>query len=430
VAGSPGVTFAAPTPYATSFPEPSVSAASFNHSLWAAIGNVIATEARAFANVGHAGLTFWTPNINIVRDPRWGRTMETPGEDPYLNGEYARVFVNGIQVGEDPRYLKASPCLKHYAAYSLENYNGMQRYSFNAVVSDQDLADTYLPAFQAGVTEGHSSGLMCSYNAVNGVPSCANDFLLQEILRDTWNFDGYVTSDCDAVSCIINNHHYTNTSDQTVYDALTAGTDTDCGWPPQQGSGYYAQNLGQALADGSVSLEFLQQQPLTNLYTVLFRLGLFDNPENQPYRQIQPSAINTPASQELALDAARQSIVLLKNNGALPLSKSAVRSIAVVGPNANVTTTMQGNYYGTAPYLINPVAGFQQYGSVNYQQVRWCGPAAGEGVRRGWNDVDFPGSAGLLDRGEHDDRVPGGDHGGIECGRNGDCGGSGHDAGG
>jgi beta-glucosidase-like glycosyl hydrolase len=182
-------------------------------------------------NLPHLGLDCWSPNININRDPRWGRNLETPGEDPFLNGEYGAWHTRGLQEGEDARFLQAIVTLKHYDAYSLEDAGGKpgpSRHNFNAVVSVGDLAGTYFPAFKAAVRQGNAKGVMCSYNAVNGVPSCANKFLLQDVLRDTWNFSGYVTSDSGAVEDIYAQHHYRNmTAEQGVAAAVKAGCDID-----------------------------------------------------------------------------------------------------------------------------------------------------------------------------------------------------------
>eukprot|EP01113_Clastostelium_recurvatum_P032042 TRINITY_DN4067_c0_g1_i2.p1 TRINITY_DN4067_c0_g1~~TRINITY_DN4067_c0_g1_i2.p1 ORF type:complete len:711 (+),score=147.51 TRINITY_DN4067_c0_g1_i2:417-2549(+) len=364
VAGSPGVTWAAPTTCATSFPQICTTGASFDTDLWEQIGQVISTEARAFSNAGHAGLTFWTPNLNIFRDPRWGRGQETPGEDPYLTSQYVRHYVYNLQYSsEDPKRLKMSSCCKHYAAYSLENWGGNDRCSFNAVVTQQDIADTYFPAFEACISPAGAaaSGIMCSYNAVNGVPSCANSFLLTDTARNKWSFNGYITGDCGAVSCVQNNHHYTNNSDDTCKAVLTAGLDIDCG-------DFLPNNLAAAVSHNAVSMATVDHA-LTNLYAVLIRLGLFDPEEVQPYRKIGPDQINTPSAQALALRAAREGLVLLKNEGsALPLSKT-LGSIAIIGPNAMATTVMQGNYYGTACSLTSPLVAIKNViSNVNYAQ--------------------------------------------------------------
>jgi beta-glucosidase-like glycosyl hydrolase len=327
--------------------------------MWNTIGKTIATEARAFNNAGHAGLTFWTPNINIFRDPRWGRGQETPGEDPFLNAEYAANFVTGMQVGEDPNYVKASACCKHYAAYSLEDWGGVDRHHFDGNVTDQDWADTYLPAFQSCIQRGRGS-IMCSYNANNGVPSCADHHLLTDDLRTSWGFNMYVTGDCGAVDDVQYTHDYTSNVADTCAAVLKAGLNVDCG-------GFLQAHLQEALNAKTVTEDDLNLR-LTDLFSVQMRLGMFDPAASQPYKQIQPSAINTPTNQALALRAAQEGLVLLKNNGVLPLSKTNVKTIAVSGPNADAPSTLQGNYYGNAPYLITPRAGLATYATVNYTQ--------------------------------------------------------------
>ena len=356
VGRSPGVTFDSATPYATSFPQVITTGASFNKTLFHTIGHTISTEARALNNAGHAGLTFWTPNINLMRDPRWGRGQETPGEDPYLTSEYARHFVPGMQEGEDPRHIKASSCCKHYYAYDLENWGGVDRHHFNAIITKQDEADTYLPAFHSCVKNGRVSGLMCSYNAVNGVPSCANGRIMNEFARDAWGFEGYITSDCGAVADVTNNHKY-DTPNEAVRDTLAAGMDSDCG-------GFMKNNMKNSI-EANVTKVGVLDHALIDLFAMQVRLGMFDNVAEQPYLKYTfADEVNTPEHQELALDAARQGTVLLKNDGALPLKTSAVKSVAIVGPSANATTLMQGNYQGTAPYLISPSMGVSKYASV------------------------------------------------------------------
>lgn len=344
IANNVGVAFVNPTPYSTSFPMAITSSCSFNTTLWHAIGAAISEEGRAFANQGHAGLTFWTPTINMFRDPRWGRGQETPGEDPLVSGAYAKNYVIGMQEGNDPRYLKVSSCCKHFAAYSLELWNNTDRHHFNAVVSDSDLANYYFQPFQACVQEGRASGIMCSYNAVNGIPSCANEFLLTEVLRNTWNFNGYVTSDCGAVSDIPYNHQYTKNADQTAAATLKAGMDIGC-------DGYLAGGnvISQALADGAITSTDLDTA-ITHLFSVRMRLGEFDPNSQQPYTNIPASAACSPQNVELAQDAARQSIVLLSNpKSALPLSRSAVHTVAVVGPLADNQYINGGPNYNGVP---------------------------------------------------------------------------------
>mmetsp|Transcript_18126 Transcript_18126/g.43550 ORF Transcript_18126/g.43550 Transcript_18126/m.43550 type:complete len:739 (+) Transcript_18126:71-2287(+) len=359
VGKSPGVTFSGKTPSATSFPQVITTASSFNTTLFRAIGSAISTEARAFNNQGHAGNTFWTPNINIYRDPRWGRGQETPGEDPVLNGEYAANFVPGMQEGEDTNYIKSSACLKHFAAYSLENYQGMDRHHFDAEVSQQDLEDTYFPAFKAGIQKGNASGLMCSYNAVNGVPSCANTGLLNGLARKEWGFDGYITSDCGAVEDVFSNHKYDPSAEHVVSDVLEAGMDSDCG-------SFLDKHMQDAITAGVVKKDDFDAA-LTNMFRVRMRLGHFDPADSQPYLKYGVDKINTQEHQELALEAARQGIVLLKNNGALPLDAGKVKKIAVIGPHGNATTTMQGNYQGVAPYLVSPAEGLGKFAEISVQ---------------------------------------------------------------
>jgi beta-glucosidase-like glycosyl hydrolase len=360
MAYAPGIHFGGKLPFATSYPQVNTLGATFNRSLWLTMGRYIATEARAFANQGQAGLTYWDPNINIYRDPRWGRGQETPGEDPYLTASYAEAFVSGMQVGEDPRYFKVIPTCKHYDAYDLENWNGTDRHHFNAVVSAQDLVETYLPAFESCVRTSHGGSIMCSYNAVNGVPSCANDFLQNEIVRGEWGFTGYIVSDCGAISNIIETHHYTDTPEATVAAGLKGGCDLDCG-------GYY-QKYGQVAIDKKTITEDDLDTAIMRLFEHRIRLGEFDPPGQQPYRSIGTDVVCNSEHTQLALDAARQGIVLLKNeNGELPLRKTA--RVAIIGPNANATKTMQGNYYGVAPFLISPMMGIQALGvRVTYSQ--------------------------------------------------------------
>ncbi|CAF4046485.1 unnamed protein product [Rotaria sordida] len=260
VAYSPGVIFGGDLPAATSFPMPINLGASFNMNLVYRVANIISTEARAFSNEGQAGLNFFTPNINIFRDPRWGRGQETPGEDPFLTSQYVYALVNGLQRGEDDRYLKLAANCKHFDAYDLENWNGTDRFHFDARVSDQDLVETYLPPFETCIRDARVASIMCSFNAINGVPSCANQFLLETIARESYHLNGFVVGDCGAVSRIMDAHHYTSTVEDTVAVALHAGTDLDC---------------------------------------------------------------------------------------------------ALIGPTANATVLMQGNYHGKAPYLLDPITGIE-----------------------------------------------------------------------
>lgn len=321
---------------------------SFNRTLWTATGRQIAREARAMMNIGNGYSTFWAPVINLAREPRWGRNIETPGEDPYLTGQYAINFVRGFQNDPtDPTHLLASACIKHYVANSMEsttqngvNYN---RHDFDASVTLQDLYDSYLLPFQAGVEEGGVSSIMCSYNAVNGVPSCANPWLLTTLARDQWQFDGYITSDCDADSDVFNSHHYTATPEEAVRDVLRAGTDVDCG-------NFVPDNAQSALNKGVITEDDIDTR-LRYLFRMRFRLLHFDPPT--PLSEIPISTICSDEAIALSRAGASQSVTLIKNaNKALPLSPS-IGSAAVIGPNSNLSHSIAG-YYGPSNVCNGP----------------------------------------------------------------------------
>lgn len=355
---------------ATSFPQICGVAASYNKTLWHAIGDVTSTEGRGknneYTGKMYHGLTFWAPNINIFRDPRWGRGEETPGEDPTLNGEYAKQFVTGMQ-GDDEKYVKVSSCLKHYAAYNEET----GRNSFAAMVTSQDMEDTFLPAFQAGVEDGKATSIMCSYNAESygegiygtgtqggAIPSCANKGILNDLARAKWGFQGYITSDCGAVGNVQNNHKYTHNPHDTVKAVLTAGMDTDCG-------GFMNAKTMSGLLEQQ-DIANLADTALKNLFMVQFRLGLADPKSVQPrWINYNMTEVDTTAHRRLAKEAADQSLVLLKNDGnTLPFKVAGNPKLAVLGREAEATTNMQGNYYGTPPYLISPAKGLASYGQV------------------------------------------------------------------
>ena len=350
----------------TSFPQVCSLGLSFNRSLFSAIGDAIGLEAVEHVwRVGDVpGLTFWSPNVNLFRDPRWGRGQEVPGEDPYLNGEYAAEWIPALQYGltgegrggGKPRV--AAAC-KHFAAYSLET----GRRSFDARVDERDLNDSYLPMFKRCVESG-ALGLMCSYNAINGVPSCASAELLTNKLRTEWGFEGYVTGDCSAVESIFTGHKYANSTEEAVAIALRAGLSSDCGGA--------IQSRGMAALNSKlVSMEDINRA-LRDLLRLQFRLGYYNNlssPVNEPSEGLGSSRqrlYQVRMHNELALEAARQGIVLLKN-GPLPFNLSNHHSIGLFGPNADSPITMQGNYFGEAPYLITPKQGFEDMGA----QVRY-----------------------------------------------------------
>ncbi|KAE8009186.1 hypothetical protein FH972_005636 [Carpinus fangiana] len=359
----PGTKFSNAVPGATSFPQVILTAATFNTSLFQAIGRVVSTEARAMYNVGLAGLTYWSPNINIFRDPRWGRGQETPGEDPLLSSKYGAGYVKGLQQRDDgdTNGLKVAACCKHYTAYDLDNWKGTDRYHFNAVVSQQDLDDTFQPPFKSCVIDGNVASVMCSYNQVNGKPTCADPDLLAGVIRGEWKLNGYIVSDCDSIDVYYNSQHYTKTPEEAAAKALLAGLDLDCG-------SFLGKYTEGAIKGGLVD-EAAVDKAISNNFATLMRLGFFDgDPSKQLYGKLGPKDVCTPEHQELAREAARQGIVLLKNSpGSLPLSPTAIKSLAVIGPNANVTKTMIGNYEGTPCKYTTPLQGLTASVATSYQ---------------------------------------------------------------
>jgi beta-glucosidase len=340
--------------YATVFPQAIGLAAAWDTSLMHRVADVISTEARAKHNefirqnqrARYEGLTFWSPNINIFRDPRWGRGQETYGEDPYLTGRLGVEFVKGLQ-GDDPKYFKVIATPKHYAVHSGPE---PQRHSFDAQASERDLRETYLPAFRAAIVEGKADSVMCAYNRMNTEPCCANRELMTDILRGEWKFGGYVVSDCGAIDDIYLRHKYLKTEAEASALAVKAGTDLTCG------SEY--KSLVQAVKDGLIS-EAEIDTAVKRLMTARFRLGMFDPPELVRYAQIPFSENDSPAHRELALQAARESMVLLKNdNRTLPL-KPDIRTVAVIGPNADALEVLLGNYNGTPSKYVTPLAGIK-----------------------------------------------------------------------
>ncbi|KAF5726362.1 beta-D-xylosidase 2-like isoform X1 [Tripterygium wilfordii] len=356
----PGTKFGGDIPGATSFPQVITTAASFNATLWEAIGRVVSDEARAMYNGGMAGLTFWSPNVNIFRDPRWGRGQETPGEDPVLAGKYAASYVRGLQ-GNDGDRLKVAACCKHFTAYDLDNWNGVDRFHFNAEVSKQDRKDTFDVPFRMCVKEGKVASVMCSYNQVNGVPTCADSNLLRKTIRGAWQLNGYIVSDCDSVGVFYDTQHYTSTPEEAAADSIKAGLDLDCG-------PFLALHTEDAVKRGLLTESDINGA-LTSTLAVQMRLGMFDGePSAQPYGHLGPKDVCSPSHQDLALEAARQGIVLLKNHGpSLPLSHLRHRNIAVIGPNSNATVTMIGNYAGIACGYTSPLEGLGRYGSTIHE---------------------------------------------------------------
>jgi beta-glucosidase len=348
--------------FATVFPEPIGLAATFDTSLVHDIAAAIGTEGRARHNMAVRagrrdlleGLDFWAPNINIFRDPRWGRGQETYGEDPFLTSRLAVAFVTGMQ-GDDPTYLRAIATPKHFAVHSGPEPS---RHTLDVSVSKHDLEDTYLPAFRAAVTEGKAGSVMCAYNSVNGVPACANSVLLDDYLRRKWRFTGYVVSDCDAIDEILSEHHYTKNIAEAAALSLKAGVDNECvdSYAPATDSSDYAK-YKDAVKKG-LATEADIDTAVRRLLTARFRLGEFDPPASVKYAQISDSENDSSAHRELALTAARESIVLLKNDGALPIN-SNVKRIAVVGSLADSLKVLNGNYNGTPSHPVNILEGIR-----------------------------------------------------------------------
>ena len=342
---------------ATIFPQAIGLAATFDEELMEIVGDAIATEARGkfamqqeFDDTDiYKGLTFWAPNVNIFRDPRWGRGHETYGEDPYLTSRLAVRFVEGLQ-GHDENYLKVAACAKHYAVHS-----GPEdlRHSFDARVSKQDLYETYLPAFKALVQEAKVEAVMGAYNRTNGEPCCGSKTLLKDILRGEWKFDGHVVSDCWAIKDFHEFHKVTKNAVESVALAVNQGCDLNCG--------NIFLYLIEAVNQGLVEEEQLEQA-VTRLLTTRMKLGLFDEKEKVPYNSIQYDVVDSLGMQELNLLAAKKCLVLLKNeNHLLPLKKSELKTIGVIGPNANNRRALVGNYEGTSSRYVTVLEGIQDY---------------------------------------------------------------------
>ncbi len=340
---------------ATVFPETIGMAATWDPELLLRVSTAISDEARAkyheFVRRGkrniYQGLTFWTPNINLFRDPRWGRGMETYGEDPYLTGHMAVAFIKGLE-GDDPKYLKTIATAKHYAVHSGPESS---RHTFDAVVSEQELRQSYLPHFETAIREGGAYSVMCAYNRVDGQPACANPRLLGDILRRQWGFNGYVVSDCGAIGDIYLNHKTAPDAAAGVASALKAGTDLNCG--------VEYENLVDAVHGGLLAESDINQA-LGRLLTARFKLGMFDPPEMVKYAQIPYNVNDSPAHRELAVETARKSIVLLKNeNRALPLHKT-IKTVAVIGPNADDPEVLLGNYNGEPTAPVTPLEGIRR----------------------------------------------------------------------
>jgi beta-glucosidase len=339
---------------ATVFPQSIGLSATWDTDLMHRVATVIADEARAKHHDAvrngrrgiYEGLTFWAPNINIFRDPRWGRGMETYGEDPYLTGKLAVEFIKGMQ-GDDPRYFKTIATPKHFAVHSGPE---PERHVFDAVVDERELRETYLPHFRDAVVDGNAQSVMCAYNRFRGTPCCGSNELLQKILRDEWGFNGYVVSDCWAIKDFYDTHKIVKSGPEAAAMALKAGTDLNCG--------VTYDSLGIAVKLGLVGEELVDRS-VKRIYQARFKLGMFDPPVRVPFANIPISVNDSKEHREIALEAARKSIVLLKNDGALlPLSNN-LKSIAVIGPNANDVEVLLGNYNGIPTDPITPLEGIR-----------------------------------------------------------------------
>ena len=327
----------------TVFPQAIGLASTWDPALLKRVSTVASDEARARWNELGRGelqkaqfsdlLTFWSPTVNMARDPRWGRTPETYGEDPFLTGELGAAFVQGLQ-GDDPRYLKVVSTPKHFTANNEEH----NRFECNALISEKQMREYYLPAFESCIRRGRATSIMTAYNAINGIPCTGNPWLLKKVLRDQWGFGGYVVSDCGAPDLLRSGHHYVQTKEEAATLALTSGLDLECG------DDVFVEPLRKALSEGKVPMADIDRAA-RNVLTARMRLGLFDDPSHNPYNRIPPSVVGCAKHKELALQAAREAIVLLRNEGTmLPLKRERLRSLAVVGINA--ATCEFGDYSG------------------------------------------------------------------------------------
>ena len=337
---------------ATMFPQAIAMAATFDEDLLFDVGDCIGTEGRAKYNMQssrgdrdiYKGLTFWSPNVNIFRDPRWGRGHETYGEDPYLTSRMGVQFVKGVQ--GDGEYLKAAACAKHFAVHSGPE---PQRHTFNAIASRKDMEETYLPAFEACVKEANVEAVMGAYNRTNGVPCCAHEVLMNEYLRGKWGFEGHYVSDCWAIKDFHENHKVTTRPEESVKLALELGCDVNCGCTYQR--------ILDAHAEGILDEKYIDRA-CVRLFTTRILLGLFDKTEldDIPY-----NVVECKEHIDLSHKATKESLVLLKNNGILPLNKEKIKNIAVIGPNANSRDALVGNYHGTSSRYITVLEGIQDY---------------------------------------------------------------------
>ncbi|MBN2011897.1 glycoside hydrolase family 3 C-terminal domain-containing protein [candidate division KSB1 bacterium] len=361
---------------ATVFPQAIGLGAMWDQELMFRLSTVISDEARAkhheFIRRGkrnrYQGLTMWSPNINIFRDPRWGRGQETYGEDPYLTGKMAVQFIKGLQ-GDDPKYFKTIATVKHYAVH---NGPEPERHTFDALTDERDFRETYLPQFEMGIKDGKAYSAMCAYNRYNGEACCGSDHLMNRILRQEWNFNGYIVSDCGAINDIYLNHKLVKTSEEAAALGVISGCDLNCGRT--------YESLKKAVEKGLLS-EADIDVAVQRLFTARFKLGMFDPDDLVTYAKIPYETLDCQANRELALKAARESIVLLKNNdGLLPLDKSKINTIAVIGPNSDQWLMLLGNYNGVPSDPVTPLRGISEAVSPNIKVLYEQGCELAEGM--------------------------------------------------
>ncbi|MEJ6950130.1 glycoside hydrolase family 3 C-terminal domain-containing protein [Natronospora cellulosivora (SeqCode)] len=386
---------------ATVFPQAIGMAASFNQDLLQDVASTIADEGRAKYNefVKHEdrgiykGLTYWTPNINIFRDPRWGRGQETYGEDPYLTGRLGVSFIKGLQ-GDHPKYMKAAACAKHFAVHSGPE---LERHEFDAIANDKDLYETYLPAFRDAVKEAKVEAVMGAYNRVNGEPACASDILMEKILRGEWEFEGHYVSDCGAIADIHENHKVKDSPEESAAMAVNAGCDLNCG--------KVYESLKRAIKEGMISEETIDKS-VKRLMRARFKLGMFDPEDAVPFNSIPYEVNDSDEHRQKALETARESMVLLKNEDSLlPLDKDEIKNIAVIGPNADSKDVLLANYSGLPSKYTTVLKGIQEAVNDDTRVYYAEGCAMGETPESFWGNPPTTGFAEALSAAERSDIV-------------------------
>lgn len=386
---------------ATVFPQAIGMAATFNPERLYEVASIIADEARAKYNEFqkhedrgiYKGLTFWTPNINIFRDPRWGRGQETYGEDPYLTSRLGVSFIKGLQ-GDHPKYLKTAACAKHFAVHSGPE---SERHEFDATVTPKDMYETYLPAFRDAVREAKVEAVMGAYNRTNGEPCCASKTLIQDILRDEWGFEGHYVSDCGAIEDIHKYHKVTNNPEESAAMAVNNGCDLNCG--------RVFEHLNKAIEKGMISEETIDSA-IKKLFTTRIKLGMFDPEELVPFNNIPYEINDCEEHRQVALETARESMVLLKNkNSFLPIDKDKLKSVAVIGPNADRKQVLLGNYFGVPSKYVTILEGIQQAVNDDTRVYYAEGCALGETPESFWGNPPTTGFAETLTIAEKSDVV-------------------------